>query len=296
MVPAVVNALDDTAPAKVPPTVLALVRGPPRLAAAVSALGAEEGLGQAGVDEEFLSVAARHLLDPEPLVLCVFNFVLEYIAAELGAVAVSPVLAADVAEPLAAGATGGRILSASRFSLFRAWGRGPSRVLQYSHYVVAPRCSLDDSPTLFASLPAHVDQIFLHRLLLEVLPTLPNVWVSSAEGAGASPAAAAEAYLRELVHFAWRDVFAAFAVTAEELSLGGVVCLAVCYELDHIFGELLLDLWAVDVDHPSATPRGPALAVLTGVADELGEAVPAVAVGAGRRLLGGVAADDADDD
>lgn len=50
VVPAVVNTLDHTAPAQVPPAVLALVRGLTRPPAPMAALGAEEGLWEAGVD------------------------------------------------------------------------------------------------------------------------------------------------------------------------------------------------------------------------------------------------------
>lgn len=102
--------------------------------------------------------------------------------------------------------------------------------------------------------------------------------------------------MRELVHFAWGNVFAALAVAAEELAIGGIVGLAVCDELEYVCREFLLDLRAVNIHLPDAAPWGPALAVVAAVADQLGEAVPAVAVGTWRYLIGGVAADDAVDD
>lgn len=159
--------------------------------------------------------------------------------------------------------------------------------------MVTARGSLDNSPALLASLPAHADEVFFHRLLLEVCSAISDVWVSSAEGAGAAPAGPAEAYVRELVHIARRDVFAALAVAAEELALGGIVGLAQCDKLEYVCREVLSDLGALHIHLPDAAPRGPTLAVLAAVEDELGEAVPAVAVGTGRYLLGGVATDDA---
>lgn len=81
----------------------------------MAAPGAEEGLREDGVDEELVAVAARPLWDLEPPVL------LGCVVAELVAVAVAPVLAADVAELFAAVATGRRIVSA-RISLLRALG------------------------------------------------------------------------------------------------------------------------------------------------------------------------------
>lgn len=162
--------------------------------------------------------------------------------------------------------------------------------------MVAARCLLDYSPTLSAPLPAPVYQVFLHRPLLKILPAVPDVRVASADGAGTAPAAPAEAYLRELVDVNWGDVFPALAVAAEQLPLGGVVDPAARHELDHVGREILQDLGALDIHHPGAAPRGPALAVLTAVAYELREAIPAVAVGAGCNLFGGVAADDAIDD
>lgn len=77
---------------------------------------------------------------------------------------------------------------------------------EYSHHVVAANCLLNNTSTLLAPLPSHVNQVLLHRLLLEVLPAIANVWVSSAEGAGAAPAGLAEPYVRELVHVVWGNI------------------------------------------------------------------------------------------
>lgn len=166
-------------------------------------------------------------------------------------------------------------------------------MIRYSHHVVAARGFLNGTPTLLASLPAHVDQVFLHRLLLEVRLAVPNVWVPSAEGAGPAPAGPAGADVRELVHFARGDILAALAVAAEEFPFAGVVHLAVFEKLDDLCGKAASDLWVVEIHLPTAASWGPTLAVVTGVANELDEAVPAVAVGARRNFFSAFAANNA---
>ena len=152
MVPAVIDTLDHTAPAEVSSAALALVRRLFQSSATVSALGAEEDLGEAVVDEELFAIATRLLWELEPRVRCGLCVVREdYELVELRAFAVAPVLAADVAEFLAALATDDSLVSA-QFSL--------SLSLKARPYQLFDTYTMWLQPDAFSTILPHCSHLF----------------------------------------------------------------------------------------------------------------------------------------
>lgn len=132
--------------------------------------------------------------------------------------------------------------------------------------MVAASCLLDNTSTLLAPLPSHVSQVLLHRFLLEILFTIANVRVSSAEGAGAGPAGLAEANVRELVHFVWGNIAPTLCVATEEFVGCGVVQPAALYKARDFWEKLLSNVGGVDIHLPNAASGGSSFAVFAGVA------------------------------
>lgn len=256
MVPPIDNAPKEAAPANVPTTVLALIGRLSCPSAPVLALGAEECLWQASVRAEIPPIAARLLRELKPRAQRQLELLLIVRVSVLRIIAVPLMLAADVTEFFAAGTANGGDCVSAKWSLCNY--RQARRVSPYSgaggneyrylRDVVASLRLLHCPLAHFTCLPPLVHVIVRHGLLLEVLLALADVRVSSAEGAGASPAGLAEADVGILVNTLRGNVFPATTVAAEELVSGGVVLFALLHHLRDVWEEDRFDLRVVEVE------------------------------------------------